>query len=108
MAQQTADDPPLDDATADVEAIGRQQVQNDVVVVAGVERDVVATGFGDGAHDIVHWDSEVKGLGLRVLRSGARSWIVRYRFGPKQRVISLGAILMATTAGISANRRQKE
>ena len=36
----------------DVEAVGREQIEDDVVVVAGVERDVVAAGFGDGADDI--------------------------------------------------------
>ena len=40
--------------------------------------------------DIVHWDDDLPGLGLRILKSGSRSWVVRYRVGRRQRVITLG------------------
>ena len=42
VAQQPAHDPPLDLAAADLEAVRGQQVEHDVVVVAGVKGDVVA------------------------------------------------------------------
>ena len=43
-----------------------------------------------GKFDVVHWDDDLPGLGLRVLQSGTRSWVVRYRVGRRQRVITLG------------------
>lgn len=47
-----------------------------------------------GKFDIVHWDEDVPGLGLRVLKSGSRSWVVRYRVGRRQRVITLGKVAL--------------
>ena len=44
--------------------------------------------------DIVHWDDELPGLGLRILKSGSRSWVVRYRVARRQRVVTLGKIAM--------------
>lgn len=44
--------------------------------------------------DIVHWDDELPGLGLRILKSGTRSWVVRYRVARRQRVVTLGKIAM--------------
>jgi integrase len=48
----------------------------------------------DGKFDVVHWDDDLPGLGLRVLRSGSRSWVVRYRIGRRQRVITLGKMAL--------------
>ena len=52
MAQQPSDDPSLDLPAADREPVRSEQVEHDVVVVAGVEGDVVAPGFGDGPDDV--------------------------------------------------------
>ena len=43
-----------------------------------------------GKTEVTHWDQDLPGLGLRVLASGARTWIVRYRLGKRQRVVALG------------------
>src|SRR5262245_4683108 len=43
---------------------------------------------GPGRFDVIHWDDDLTGFGLRVLSSGARSWVVRYRIGRRQRVIT--------------------
>src|SRR5215204_1559802 len=40
--------------------------------------------------EATYWDDASPGLGLRVLRSGARSWIVRYRIGRRQRFTTIG------------------
>ena len=47
-------------------------------------------GPSAGRGEVIHWDQGLPGLGLRVLASGARTWIVRYRVGKRQRVVSLG------------------
>jgi len=36
------------------------------------------------------WDGEIKGLGLRVWASGARSYILKYRRGGVQRWLTIG------------------
>jgi integrase len=45
-----------------------------------------------GRFDVIHWDDDLPGFGLRVLASGARSWCVRYRIGNKSRLIALGKL----------------
>ena len=55
------------------------------------QRDVDAlTGPADGKGEVTHWDDAFPGLGVRVLATGGRSWIVRYRMGKAQRVVVLG------------------
>ena len=49
-------------------------------------------GPAAGRFDIVHWDDDLPGLGLRILRSGTRNWVFRYRVGKRQRVITLGRL----------------
>ena len=51
MAEEAANDAALDLFAVDGKNVRSEQVHYDVVVVAGVERNVAA-GFGDGAHDV--------------------------------------------------------
>ena len=51
-----------------------------------------------GKSDVVHWDDRLRGFGLRVWASGKRLWIVRYRLGQRQRVVTLGAVGEITAA----------
>ncbi|MCB1882559.1 MAG: site-specific integrase [Geminicoccaceae bacterium] len=53
---------------------------------------LVLPGPPTGKFDVVHWDIELPGFGLRVLASGARAWVVRYRVGKRQRVVTLGKV----------------
>lgn len=53
-------------------------------------------GPAEDRFDIVHWDDDLPGLGLRVLRSGTRNWVFRYRVGKRQRVITLGRLSSMT------------
>ena len=48
------------------------------------------TGPAAGKSEVIYWDQDLPGVGLRVLASGARTWIVRYRVGRQQRVVALG------------------
>ena len=43
------------------------------------------------------WDEDIPGLGLRVLPSGRRQYIVQYRAGRRSRRISLGPSTILTT-----------
>src|SRR5205823_5550337 len=52
VAQQAADDAALHELGAFLEAVGRDQVHDDVVVVAGVQSDVVASCLDDCADDV--------------------------------------------------------
>ncbi|MDH3662960.1 MAG: tyrosine-type recombinase/integrase [Alphaproteobacteria bacterium] len=56
-----------------------------------------------GKFDIVHWDDDMPGLGVRILKSGSRSWVVRYRIGLRQRVVNLGK-----TTGLSPGRARSK
>jgi hypothetical protein len=42
------------------------------------------------------WDQDVPGFGLRVLRSGRKSYVVQYRAGRRPRRISLGPSTVLT------------
>ena len=59
-----------------------------------------------GKFDIIHWDEDLPGFGLRILRSGSRAWIVRYRLGGKQRAVRLGRLeeLSPSDARLEARR----
>src|SRR5687768_13173925 len=52
VAQQPANDPAFDRLVAGRDAVRREQVHHDVVVVARVQRDVIAPRLGDGADDV--------------------------------------------------------
>jgi integrase len=45
-----------------------------------------------GKTDIILWDDDIAGFGLRVRKGGSRSWIYRYRLGQKQRVVTFGSM----------------
>jgi len=64
--------------------------------MAKLDRNTVARlpGPPTSKFDIVHWDDELPGLGLRILKSGTRSWVVRYRVARRQRVVTLGKVAM--------------
>ncbi len=49
-------------------------------------------GPEDGKRECTHWDDLEAGLGIRVLASGRRSWIVRLRVGSGQRFVTLGDV----------------
>jgi integrase len=46
----------------------------------------------DGKHQVIHWDSKLKGFGLRITAKGARSWIADYRCNGRQRRYTIGSI----------------
>jgi integrase len=49
-----------------------------------------------GKAEIVVWDDDIAGFGLRVRAGGARVWIFRYRLGHKQRVVTFGSAEVIT------------
>ena len=55
-------------------------------------------GPASGQGEVIHWDQDLPGFGLRILASGARTWIARYRIGKRQRVVALGKGAALTTA----------
>ena len=55
--------------------------------------------------DVVYWDADLPGFGLRVLHSGARSLVVRFRIGRRQRLITLGKV--AELEVLEARRQAK-
>jgi integrase len=51
-----------------------------------------------GAPYVIHWDSNVPGLGLRVTRAGARSFVLNYRARGIQRRMTIGSLRAGATA----------
>lgn len=51
-----------------------------------------------GKNEIIQFDDDVPGFGLRIRVGGSRSWIFQYRQGNKQRRLSLGAASAITVA----------
>jgi integrase len=46
----------------------------------------------DGKSEILIFDDELAGFGVRVRAGGKRTWIAQYRFGAKQRRLTLGTV----------------
>jgi integrase len=45
-----------------------------------------------GKSDAIYFDDEVRGFGIRLRSGGKRTWIAQYKFGGKQRRITLGDV----------------
>ena len=50
-----------------------------------------------GEAEIVVWDDDIAGFGLRAREGGSKVWIFRYRLGRKQRVVTFGSVSAVTT-----------
>jgi integrase len=60
-----------------------------------------------GKNDVIFFDDEIAGLGLRIRAGGKRTWIAQYRVGAKQRRVTLGDVrkLDADKARTAARNR---
>jgi integrase len=60
-----------------------------------------------GKSDVIYFDDDMPGFGLRLRGGGRRSWIIQYRIGAKQRRLVLGTVekLSADTARREAKNR---
>jgi integrase len=63
------------------------------------QKAVAALTLPKGKAEMIVFDDDVPGLGLRLREGGAARWIYQYRIGAKQRRISLGSV-----SAISPNR----
>ncbi|HFA60009.1 MAG TPA: DUF4102 domain-containing protein [Rhodospirillales bacterium] len=59
-------------------------------------------GPPEGKREVTWWCRDLPPFGLRVLNTGRRSWVVRYRIGRRQRFITLGS-----TEELSADAARK-
>jgi integrase len=55
-----------------------------------------------GTTDMVFWDDDIAGFGLRIRQGGTRTWIYRYRIGKQQYSMTLGS---ATSVPLATARR---
>jgi integrase len=60
-----------------------------------------------GKSDIIYFDEDLSGFGVRLRAGGKHTWIVQYRFGAKQRRVTLGDVkkLDADKARTAARNR---
>jgi hypothetical protein len=54
-------------------------------------RNIVDLKLPPGSKDVVYWDDDTAGFGIRLREGGSRNWIYRYRIGSRQRSIKLGS-----------------
>ena len=59
-----------------------------------------------GKAEIVVWDDDIAGFGLRAREGGSRVWVFRYRIGHKQRVMTFGSV-SAITAQLAREQAAK-
>lgn len=53
---------------------------------------VTKISLPDGKSEILVFDEELAGFGVRIRAGGKRTWIAQYRFGAKQRRMTLGTV----------------
>jgi integrase len=60
-----------------------------------------------GKSDVIFFDDEIAGFGLRIRAGGKKTWVVQFRFGTKQRRVTLGDVkkLDADKARAAARNR---
>src|SRR4051812_45842764 len=52
MPEQATDNAFFDRSAADRKSVGRQEIEDDIIIVTGIERNVIAARFSHGPHDI--------------------------------------------------------
>ena len=55
------------------------------------QRNISTVVVPSGKSEVIKFDDDVPGFGLRVRTGGSRQWIFQYRQGSKQRRLSLGS-----------------
>jgi integrase len=65
--------------------------------------NVASLSLPAGKTDLVVFDDDLRGFGLRLRASGRKYWVVQYRIGRKQRRLNLGAVTR-----LSAEEARKE
>lgn len=58
--------------------------------------NVSGLALQDGKSDVIVFDDDVHGFGVRLRAGGGKSWVVQYRVGPKQRRLNLGSVHRVT------------
>src|SRR5215471_16564180 len=56
-----------------------------------IKVNIAKVAVPSGKNEIIVFDDDIPGLGLRVRIGGSRNWIFQYRIGSKQRRLSLGS-----------------
>jgi integrase len=56
-----------------------------------IKVNIAKVAVSSGKNEIIVFDDDIPGLGLRVRIGGSRNWIFQYRIGSKQRRLSLGS-----------------
>src|SRR4249920_702630 len=51
-----------------------------------------------GKGELITFDDEIPGFGVRLREGGSRSWIVQYKIGPKHRRLTLGSTALLDPA----------
>ncbi len=74
---------------AESKKTGRTRRKLTVKAIQSFRYEGRQTGDGNWARD-VRWDGQVVGLGLRVLPSGEKSFVLSYRLNGRKRLMSLG------------------
>src|SRR5262252_4718053 len=58
--------------------------------------NIAKVGVPSGKSEIIEFDDDIPGFGLRVRSGGSATWIFQYRQGSKQRRLSLGSAAAIT------------
>jgi integrase len=60
----------------------------------------------DGKTEVIHFDDDIDGFGLRLRAGGSRTWIIQYRHGRQQRRMTFGTV--STLAADDARQRAQD
>lgn len=71
-------------------------------------KNVATFALPRGKDDLIVWDTEIEGFGLRIRAGGSRKLIVQYRLGTKQRRVNIGLGVPEAFTGPDNARKRAE
>jgi Arm DNA-binding domain len=72
------------------------------------DKSIATLTLPAGKSELIEFDDDLPGFGIRLRAGGSRKWIIQYRVGKKQRRKTLGAVTKAMNAARAREAADKD